>query len=136
MSESTAIQFTPLLLKGCSAFFIYLGVVHVVRGVKKYLSPDERAKLPSDVVTLMDSQYRFYGGIFIGYGAAVAWTASDISERHIPLKILMGAMVMGGIARVVSGAVFGWGIPWLRQATLTELVVPTLTYWFGIRKYV
>ncbi|RGP80278.1 hypothetical protein FLONG3_1579 [Fusarium longipes] len=136
MFDSSAIQLTPIILRGYSAFFIYLGAEHVVRGVKKYLSPDQRAKLPSDVIALMDSQYRFLGGIFMGYGVAVAWTASDIAERHATLNILMAAMVMGGIARGVSGAVFGWPIPWLRRATGFELIIPALTYWFGVRTYV
>ncbi|CAF3529645.1 unnamed protein product [Fusarium graminearum] len=123
MSALTSIQFTPILLKGVSAVFLYQGGDHLVQGVKKYLSSDERAKLPSDVVTLMDSQYRFLGGMYMGLGAIVGWTTFDISERHVPLAVIMGTIVLAGIARAVSGAVFGWAFPWLRRATIVEIVV-------------
>ncbi|KAF5232625.1 hypothetical protein FAUST_8657 [Fusarium austroamericanum] len=133
MSALASTQYTPILLKGVSAVFLYQGGDHLVQGVKKYLSPDERAKLPSDVVTLMDSQYRFLGGMYMGLGAIVGWTTFDISERHVPLAVIMGTIVLAGIARAVSGAVFGWAFPWLRRATIVEIVVPPLIYWFGIR---
>ncbi|EKJ71758.1 hypothetical protein NXS19_012759 [Fusarium pseudograminearum] len=136
MSALTSIQFTPILLKGVSAVFLYQGGDHVVQGVKKYLSPDDRAKLPSDIITLMDSQYRFLGGMYMGLGAIVGWITFDISERHVPLAVIMGTIVLAGIARAVSGAVFGWAFPWLRRATIAEIVVPPLIYWFGIRKYI
>ncbi|XEU96180.1 hypothetical protein FSHL1_001465 [Fusarium sambucinum] len=136
MSGLTSIQFTPIILKGISVVFLYQGGDHAAQGVKKYLSPDERAKLPSGVVTLMDSQYRFLGAMYMGFGAVVGWTSFQISERHVPLAIIMGTMVLAGIARAVSGAVFGWAVPWLQRATITEIVVPPLIYWFGIRKYI
>ncbi|CEI39711.1 hypothetical protein FVEN_g1993 [Fusarium venenatum] len=136
MSGLTSIQFTPIILKGISAVFLYQGGDHVAQGVKKYLSPDERAKLPSDVVTLMDSQYRFLGAMYMGFGAVVGWTSFEISERHVPLAIIIGTLTLAGIARAVSGAVFGWAVPWLQRATITEIVVPPFIYWFGIRKYI
>ncbi|RGP73882.1 hypothetical protein FSPOR_1576 [Fusarium sporotrichioides] len=136
MSGLTSIQYTPIILKGVSAVFIYQGGDHFAQGVKKYLSSQERTKLPSDVVTVMDSQYRFLGAMYMGFGAVVGWTSFDISERHVPLAVIMGTLVLAGIARAVSGAVFGWAVPWLRRATIVEIVVPPFIYWLGIRKYI
>ncbi|KAL4728293.1 hypothetical protein ACLX1H_005035 [Fusarium chlamydosporum] len=135
MSEYTAIRYTPIILKGFSAFIIYLGGKNMVQGIDQYLPPDEQAKLSSDAVTVMDSQYRYFGGTFIAYGAAIAWTAYDIAERQLLLNILLGGLMLTGIGRAISGSIFGLTIPWLRRATVTELIVPPVVYWFGVRKY-
>jgi len=136
MSESTGLHYTPIILKAASVFFIYAGAEHVVRGINKYLSIEEQEKLPSKTVAFMDSQYRFLGGIFIGFGVAVAWTVSNIPAYWIPLKILLCAMMLGGVGRAVSAAVYGWKPTWTRQATINELIIPPALYWFGIRKYI
>jgi hypothetical protein len=128
-------EYTPLILKAFSSWIIYLGVSHVVRGIKEYLTQTEREKLPSATVSLMDSQFRFLGGTYIGYGAALCWTSYDVKERQLPLNILLAGLVLGGIGRAISAGVFGWGFPWVRRATITEIVVPPLVYWFGSRKY-
>lgn len=130
------LHYTPVILKAASVFFIYAGAEHVVRGINKYLTTDEQEKLPSQTVAFMDSQYRFLGGIFIGFGIAVAWTVSNIPAYWIPLKILLGAMMLGGVGRAVSAAVYGWKPTWTRQATINELIIPPALYWFGIRKYI
>ncbi|KAF5579616.1 hypothetical protein FPCIR_11031 [Fusarium pseudocircinatum] len=136
MSQFIPTEYTPLLLKGFSAWIIYNGASHVVRGTTEYLAPTERAKLPSSTVSLMDSQIRFLGGTYIAYGAALWWTSYDIKERQLGLKILLAGLALGGIGRAISAAVFGWGFPWLQRATTTEIIVPPLVYWFGLRKYV
>ncbi|KAK2678944.1 Protein of unknown function DUF4345 [Fusarium oxysporum f. sp. vasinfectum] len=136
MSQSTPMEYTPLLLKGFSAWIVYHGASHVVRGIKEYLPQTERAKLPSSTVSLMDSQIRFLGGTYIAYGAALCWTSYDIKERQLLLNILLAGLALGGIGRAISAGVFGWGFPWVQRATITEIVVPPLVYWFGSRKYV
>ena len=132
----SSLHYTPIILKAASVFFIYAGAEHVVRGINKYLSIEEQEKLPSQTVAFMDSQYRFLGGIFIGFGVAVAWTVSNIPAYWVPLKILLGAMMLGGVGRAVSAAVYGWKPTWTRQATINELIIPPALYWIGIRKYI
>ncbi|KAF4500079.1 hypothetical protein FAGAP_3741 [Fusarium agapanthi] len=136
MSQSTPMEYTPLLLKGFSAWIIYNGASHFVRGIKEYLPQTERAKLPPSTVSLMDSQIRFLGGTYVAYGAALCWTSYDINERQLALNILLAGLAFGGIGRAVSAGVLGWGFPWVQRATITEIVVPPLVYWFGSRKYV
>ncbi|KAH7209899.1 hypothetical protein DER44DRAFT_774749 [Fusarium oxysporum] len=136
MSQFVPTEYTPLLLKGFSAWIIYIGASHVVRGIKEYLPQTERAKLPPSTVSLMDSQIRFLGGTYIGYGAAVCWASYDVKERQLLLNIMLAGLTLGGIGRAISAGVFGWGFPWVQRATITEIVVPPLVYWFGSRKYV
>ncbi|KAF4959534.1 hypothetical protein FGADI_1601 [Fusarium gaditjirri] len=128
-------EYTPLLLKGFSAWVSYNDASHAVRGIKEYLPQTERTKLPPSAVSLMDSQIRFLGGTYIAYGAALCWASYDIKERQLLLSILLAGLALGGIGRAASAAVFGWGLPWLQRATITEIVVPPLVYWFGLRKY-
>ncbi|KAL9571749.1 hypothetical protein ACKAV7_004073 [Fusarium commune] len=136
MSQPTPMEYTPLLLKGFSAWIIYHGASHFARGLNEYLPQTECAKIPSATVSLMDSQIRFLGGTYIGCGAALCWTSYDIKERQLLLNILLAGLALGGIGRAISAAVFGWGFPWVQRATITEIVVPPLVYWFGSRKYV
>jgi hypothetical protein len=136
MFNISSIEYTPLILKGFSALSIYMGAAHIVRGVKIYLPASERVKLPSDSISMLDTNYRFLGGIFMGYGAMFAWTAYDIQSRQLPLNILLVAGVLGGIGRIVSAATFGWGRPFARNAAVREVVLPALVYWFGSRHYI
>ncbi|RFN40478.1 hypothetical protein FIE12Z_13050 [Fusarium flagelliforme] len=135
MSETTAIQYTPLLLKAFSAWIAYLGASHMVRGVTQYLPPNERAQISLETTSQMDSQYRFLGATLIGFSAALCWTSYDITERHLPLNILMTGLCLSGAGRLISGLTFGYKVQWTMNATVTELVVPPLVYWFGIRNY-
>ncbi|KAF5618614.1 hypothetical protein F52700_12134 [Fusarium sp. NRRL 52700] len=136
MSQFIPTEYTPLLLKCFSAWIIYNGASHVVRGITEYLAQTERTTLPPSTVSLMDSQIRFLGGTYVAYGAALCWTSYDINERQLALNILLAGLSLGGIGRAVSAGVFGWGFPWLQRATITEIVVPPLVYLFGSRKYV
>ncbi|KAI1036828.1 hypothetical protein LB503_003318 [Fusarium chuoi] len=136
MSQFMPTEYTPLLLKGFSAWIIYNGASHVVRGITEYLTQTEHAKLPPSTVSLIDSQIRFLGGTYIAYGAALCWTSYDINERQLALNILLAGLALGGIGRAISAGAFGWGFPWVQRATITEIVVPPLVYWFGSRKYV
>lgn len=132
MSQFMPTEYSPLLLKGFSAWISYNGTSHVVRGIKEYLPQTERAKLPPSTISLMDSQIRFLGGTYIAYGAALCWTSYDIRARHLALSILLAGLAVGGIGRALSAAVFGWGFPWLRRAMITEILVPLLVCWFGL----
>ncbi|KAF5557178.1 hypothetical protein FPHYL_7767 [Fusarium phyllophilum] len=136
MSQSIPTEYTPLLLKGFSAWIMYNGASHIVRGITEYLASTERAKLPPSTVSLMDSQIRFLGGTYIAYGAALCWSSYDIKERQLALNILLAGLALGGIGRAISAGVFGWGFSCLQRATTTEIVVPPLVSWFGSRKYV
>jgi uncharacterized protein YjeT (DUF2065 family) len=136
MFKISSMEYTPLILKGFSALSIYTGAVHIVRGIKLYLPPAERVKLPSDSISMLDTNYRFLGGIFMGYGAMFAWTAYDIQARQLPLNILLVAGVLAGIGRIVSAATFGWERPFAGNAAIREILLPVLIYWFGSRHYV
>ncbi|KAI6766057.1 hypothetical protein HG530_007127 [Fusarium avenaceum] len=136
MFDMSSIEYTPIILLSFSAISIYTGAAHIVQGIKMYLPASERIKLPSDSISTLDTNYRFLGGVFIGYGAMFAWTANDIQSRQLPLNILLIAGGLSGIGRIVSAATFGWGSPIARNSAIREVVIPPLIYWFGSRHYV
>jgi hypothetical protein len=136
MFNISSIEYTPLILRAFSALSIYTGAAHIVRGIKMYLPASERVKLPSDSISTLDTNHRFLGGVFMGYGAMFAWTAYDIQSRQLPLNILLIAGALSGIGRIVSAANFGWGSPFARNAAIREVVLPAMVYWFGSRHYV
>ncbi|KAH7251531.1 hypothetical protein BKA59DRAFT_392902 [Fusarium tricinctum] len=136
MFNISSIEYTPLILRAFSALSIYTGAAHIVRGIKMYPPASERVKLPSDSISTLDTNHRFLGGVFMGYGAMFAWTAYDIQSRQLPLNILLIAGALSGIGRIVSAATFGWGSPFARNAATGEVVLPAMVYWFGSRHYV
>ncbi|KAM0249262.1 hypothetical protein ACHAP5_002914 [Fusarium lateritium] len=136
MVNISSIEYTPLVLKGFCALCTYIGGAHIVRGIRIYLPPAELVKLPSDSISMLDTNYRFLGAIFMGYGVMFGWTAYDIKARQLPLNILLAIGALGGIGRMISGATYGWGGSFARNAAIREVVFPALVYWFGSRHYV
>ena len=72
----------------------------------------------------LDSQNRFYGGIFVAYGLAL-WVAAADPPRYAPIiRALLGMMFLAGLARGFSAAAFGWPTPEVILLWATELLVP------------
>lgn len=75
-----------------------------------------------------DSQMRFLGGMWVGYGAMLWWVSNDLEKRQVPLAILGGVMLLAGAGRAISGAQYGFRPRVLSIFTVGELVIP-LAIW-------
>ncbi len=119
-------------LKVGSAFAMLTGTMDVILGVGM-LERGSGVPFPVDsaAAVLADTQLRFLGGIWAGYGMMLWWASSDLQTRRTPLAILGGVMVSGGIGRSISGALHGFGSSLIVAFTAIELVVPPAIWLLG-----
>ena len=74
----------------------------------------------------VESEYRFYAGLWIGYGA-VAWTLAPRAAREPGvLAWLMGILFAAGVARAVAWVAAGTPDPLFLVLMALELGVPPM----------
>ena len=122
----------PTFLKVGSAFAVATGTMDVLLGAQT-LETATGAAFPmnSAAAVLADSQLRFFGGIWAGYGLMLWWTSNDLRSRRVPLAILGSVVLLGGIGRSISGALYGFGSSLIVAFTAIELVVPPAVWLLG-----
>lgn len=78
-----------------------------------------------------DSQSRFFGAIFLGYGVAWIWAARQSPISVIAVRWLAGIFLLGAVGRFISVAVYGW--PHWFQIVLTaiEVILPPVYFWLA-----
>ncbi len=76
--------------------------------------------LPRDA--MLDSNLRFYAGVWLGLGLAAFWTIPQIERKTSLFRAVWGMIFIGGIGRALSMALVG--MPYLPFVgfTLLELV--------------
>ncbi len=119
-----------LVIKLLAPITIVAGFSHVVLGLSAdlLLGANAPAELRSDPV--LDSQNRFYGTIFMGYGVLLLLCATDPRKYALLFRILGGFIFLGGIARLISAALHGLPAPPVVGLIVIELVgVPLLLWW-------
>lgn len=76
----------------------------------------------------MDSEDRFYATLFLGYGAAMIWSALNLAERRGVFLALIGVFFLSGLARLVSFAQVGPPHPLFIFLGGVELVLPFILW--------
>jgi hypothetical protein len=98
---------------------IGIGAFHLVLGIDS---------VPGEGLAgaTVDSRERFYGALFLGYGALWTWAARQVPVPSRLVRWLSAVLLLGGMGRVVSIAVHGW--PQWFQVVLTaiELLLPPI----------
>jgi hypothetical protein len=85
----------------------------------------------SPAVALVDSQIRFLGAMWAGYGMMLWWTSNDLETRRTPLGLLGAIMFLAGLGRLLSGLSHGFSATWVQVATAAELFGPVAMYSLG-----
>jgi hypothetical protein len=75
---------------------------------------------------LLDSNYRFYSGIWLGLGIVMLWIIPSIERQKVPLRIICLLIFLGGIGRVVSILSFAAPPALFVVFTVIELMFPLL----------
>jgi uncharacterized protein DUF4345 len=79
---------------------------------------------------VLDSPIRFFACFWTGVGALLLLFASDVRRYSPALRILLGAVALGGVGRVVSVTLVGWPPPLVIALLVFELVaMPLLLGW-------
>ncbi|GAM86221.1 hypothetical protein ANO11243_042330 [Dothideomycetidae sp. 11243] len=78
----------------------------------------------SPVTAITDSQVRFLGSAWAGWGVMLWWASNDVRGRQTPLALLGGVIFAGGIGRALSARRFGFGAQWIPVVMWVELLGP------------
>ncbi|MEV0246099.1 DUF4345 domain-containing protein [Nocardia sp. NPDC050712] len=84
-----------------------------------------------DAGVTADSQSRFFGAIFVGYGLAWIWAVRRTPIAVDAIRWLAGIFLLGAFARLVSVAVHGWPHWFQIVLTVIEFVLPPVFFWLA-----
>jgi hypothetical protein len=116
----------PIVLRLAAVVLIVVGLLHLALGLGADIMLG--AQVPPEVVRdpVLDSQNRFYGTAFALYGVLVALGAADIKRHSVMLQCCFWCFFAGGLARLVSVAIYGRPSIVVIALTALEIVPPPL----------
>ncbi|MEQ1597409.1 MAG: DUF4345 domain-containing protein [Casimicrobium sp.] len=86
--------------------------------------------LPPDAT--LDSNLRFYSGVWLGVGLAAAWIVPRIERETTLFRALWLMIFLGGIGRLLSLAIAGMPFaPFVGFTALEILGAPFFVWWQG-----
>jgi hypothetical protein len=128
--EILVMAMPSIVLRLAAVVFIAVGLLHFVLGLGADIMLG--AKVPPEVVRdpVLDSQNRFYGTAFALYGVLLALGAADIKRHSATLQCCFWCFFAGGLARLVSAAIYGKpSIAVIALAALEIFPPPLLSLW-------
>ncbi|MEO1015256.1 MAG: DUF4345 domain-containing protein [Pseudomonadota bacterium] len=117
-----------MLVRGLRYFAFFFGAVCVAIALGHILIGPRIIPGGVPVNATMDSEDRFYATLFLGYGAAMIWSARDLAARRGGFLALIGVFFLGGVARLVSFAQVGPPHPLFIFLAGLELVLPPVLW--------
>lgn len=109
-----------------------LALIPLVTGVISMLGIDDPLYgLDHDPhYAVLDSNLRFFGGVWFTIGAAIFATLNHLEERNPLLQWLLGAVFMGGIGRLISMVALAIPpIPFVAFTILEIVIIPLIMLW-------
>ncbi|MFI6168405.1 DUF4345 domain-containing protein [Nocardia sp. NPDC051052] len=103
---------------------VAIGIFHLAAGI------DGIPDMGDDGATA-DSQTRFFGAIFLGYGVVWIWAARQTPIPATVIRWLASIFLLGAVGRFISVAVYGWP-HWFQIAlTAIEVALPPIYLWLA-----
>jgi len=109
-----------------------LALVPVVTGVigLRGINDPVYAPVSSPQAILLDTNLRFFSGLWLGLGLAYLWLIPSIERQTILFRAIWGAIFVGGIGRLLSIALTGTPpAPFVFFALLEIVGAPLFIYW-------
>jgi Domain of unknown function (DUF4345) len=86
------------------------------------------AGIPRDA--LLDSNLRFFNGVWLGLGIALFWIVPRIDTETAIYRILWGMIFLGGVGRLLSMAFVGLPpLPFVGFTALEIVGAPLFVWW-------
>ena len=80
--------------------------------------------------TLLDSNLRFFGGLWAGLGVAMLWLVPSIERQGVLYRTIWGAIFLGGVGRLLSIMSVGAPpVPFIGFTVLEIAGAPLFVYW-------
>ena len=112
-----------------------LGVIPVVTGIITMFGLSDplyaSAGIPANAT--LDSNLRFFGGVWLGLGLSLYFLIANIEKQTLLFRVLWGMIFLGGIGRLAS--MFFLGLPPLPFVgfTVLEIVGAPFFIWWQAR---
>jgi uncharacterized protein YjeT (DUF2065 family) len=109
-----------------------LGIIPVLTGIITMFGLSDpiyaAAKIPANA--LLDSNLRFFGGVWLGLGLALYWLIPGIERQTVLFRVLWGMIFLGGIGRLLSMIFLGWPpLPFVGFTALEIIGAPFFIWW-------
>lgn len=109
-----------------------LGAVPVITGVVGMMGLGDPLyaglNLPQDAT--LDSNMRFFGGVWLGLGLCVWWLAPRVATQTVLFRAAWLMIALGGVGRLLSMAVVGLPLtPFIGFAALEIVGAPLFIWW-------
>jgi Domain of unknown function (DUF4345) len=109
-----------------------LGLIPVITGVIHMMGVTDplyvAAGIPRDA--LLDSNLRFFGGLWLGLGLTLLWLVPRIETETVIYRILWGMIFIGGIGRLLSMLFIGLPpLPFIGFTVLEIIGAPLFILW-------
>jgi hypothetical protein len=86
------------------------------------------AGLPANA--LLDSNLRFFNGMWLGLGLALYWLIPTIEKQTVLFRVLWGMIFLGGIGRLISMLFLSWPpVPFIGFTALEIIGAPIFIAW-------
>ncbi len=109
-----------------------LGIIPVVTGLIGLRGVNDPLYAPVSTphAILLDTNLRFFSGLWLGLGLALLWLVPSIERQTILFRAIWGAIFVGGIGRLLSIISAGTPPASFVFFTLLEIVgAPLFMYW-------
>ena len=110
----------------------FLGLVPVATGLigMSGISDPIYASLGLPANALLDSNLRFFAGVWLGLGLAILWLVPKIEQHTLLFRVIWGMIFIGGIGRIVSMLFVGLPPAPFIGFTILEIVgAPIFVIW-------
>ncbi len=109
-----------------------LGLIPVITGIITMMGVTDpiyaAGNIPRD--PLLDSNLRFFGGLWLGLGLTLLSIVPRIDTETLIYRIIWGMIFLGGIGRLLSMAFIGFPpMPFIGFTVLEIIGAPLLVLW-------
>ena len=109
-----------------------LGLVPLLTGIITMLGVHDplysAAGIPA--LAVLDSNLRFFGGVWLGLGIAILWLVPRIETETVLFRAIWSAIFLGGVGRLLSIPLVGTPpIPFVGFTALELIGAPLFIYW-------
>jgi len=109
-----------------------LGLVPLLTGIITMLGVHDPLYSAGGIPALpvLDSNLRFFGGVWLGLGIAILWLVPRIETETVLFRAIWGAIFLGGAGRLLSILLVGTPpIPFVGFTALELIGAPLFIYW-------
>ena len=91
---------------------VVLSLIPIATGAVTMLGVEDPLYLPLGLPSapVLDSNLRFFGGVWLGLGLAMLWLVPGIEHQGVLFRVLWGAIFLGGVGRLLSWRRRGAGV--------------------------